>query len=73
MPTYRTNDGVEITHGLPVWDYNLRRVVVSLDGTEWEENGKLWFDTRTVVMGDRASLMSNDRVWTRHPMTGEQA
>jgi hypothetical protein len=71
--TFRTLDGVEITDGLRVWDYNMNRVLVSLDGRQWEENGKLWFDCRNEWTGMLASLMSNDRVWVRHPSTGEWA
>lgn len=63
----RTADGVEITHGLPVWDYDLRPGYVNLKRLG-DDN---WFE----VSGDgvsRGSLMNAERVCVRHPRTGQK-
>lgn len=74
-----TIDGAEITDGLVVWDYNLRRAVVDVAGTSWadptseyHEYWDGWFDMRT-VNGGRSSTMNGQRMWVRHPTTGEEA
>ena len=75
----RTLDHVQITDGLAVWDYNLDRGFVRLDfdregdyaigGPKWDG----WFEV-VAAPGDRlGSLMNGERVWTRHPSTGEKA
>lgn len=63
----RTADGVEITDGLRVWDYNLRRGTVDLSrlGTDG------WFHVQTDEGG--CSLMNAERVCVRHPFTRETA
>lgn len=63
----KTADGVEITQGLRVWDYNLERGEVDL--THLDSQG--WFDVN-VDSGGR-SYMNAERVCTRHPFTGERA
>lgn len=67
-----TADGVALVEGLRVWDNNLERVIVRLTGS-WVEYGRLWFDTSKADSGLPSHFMSNDRVTTRHPFTGEQA
>lgn len=76
----RTIDGVQITHGLRVWDYDLKRRTVDVEGTSWADPSSDfhkywdgWFEMRTLD-GDRfCSKMNGERMWTRHPRTGEQA
>lgn len=62
-----TANGVEITDGLKVWDYNLEHGVVDL--TSLDSDG--WF----YVTEDNGArfLMNSERVTTRHPYTGEIA
>jgi len=72
--TERTLDGVPITHGLRVWDYDLRAGYIDLSGCRphhWEPSamypGKrtLWF---YVVHDDgKRSLMNAERCWVKHP------
>jgi hypothetical protein len=69
---HRTADGVPIVDGMRVWDNNVERVIVRLAGS-WEEYGRLWFDTSNAATGLQSHVMSNDRVATRHPRTGEEA
>jgi hypothetical protein len=61
-----TADGVEITHGMRVWDYDLRKGTVDLSTLR---DG--WF----YVNGDNGgrSLMNAERVCVRHPFTKESA
>jgi hypothetical protein len=58
--TEKTLDGVPITHGLPVWDYDLKRGYIDLGGCEphdWQKcccgrcpGGRtLWFKVVTEV------------------------
>lgn len=63
----KTADGVEITDGMRVWDYNLDRGVVDLSrmGTDG------WFDVRTDTGG--RSFMNAERICVRHPFTYEEA
>lgn len=63
-----TADGVEITDGLPVWDYNLRPGYVDL--MSLGSDG--WFDVRDAE-GHKLSLMNAARVCVRHPHTGATA
>lgn len=76
---WRTIDGVEIVDGLRVWDYDLRRSVVDVKGTAWADptsefhqywNG--WFEM-LAPEGGRRSSMNGERMWVRHPTTGEPA
>lgn len=63
-----TADNVEITDGMAVWDYNLRPGFVSLKYLS--DDG--WFSV--CAPGEvRASTMNAERVWTRHPRTGDLA
>lgn len=62
----KTANGVEITHGLPVWDNNLDRGVVDLSSID---DG--WFYVRYPNGGKNS--MNGERVTTRHPFTGELA
>lgn len=74
----RTADGVEITHGLRVWDYDAQRGSVDLEyhAAEAEtnqNNGHVehWFYVARDTGGHK--LMSESRVTTRHPFTREKA
>jgi len=73
---FRTLDRAEITDALVVWDYDLRVAVVSFDATFRSEimnqHWDGWFDMRTPG-GDRASSMNGERMWLRHPSTGQLA
>jgi len=63
-----TSDGHPITHGLAVWDYNVKPGLVSLD--QLGDDG--WFEV--VGKGQtRGSLMNSERVCVRHPYTGQLA
>lgn len=64
----KTANGVEITDGLRVWDYNLDRGVVDLSSLGSDG----WF---YVGLDDQRgrTLMNWERVTTRHPFTGELA
>jgi len=69
---HHTANGVQITDGLAVWDYDLRagRVDFHLSRvTSPHFDG--WF---TVVhQGGGRSLMNGERLTTRHPFTGQPA
>lgn len=78
---WRTIDGFSIRHGLKVWDYDLNRAVVDLENRVWDEaqpaserhyrwNG--WFEM-TTLDGKSSSTMNGERMWVRHPRTGELA
>lgn len=72
--TYYTADGVEITDGLWVWDYDLRRgqvdfaATIGIDSAHFEG----WFRIRRHD-GKGFSLMNGERLSTVHPATGERA
>jgi hypothetical protein len=74
----RTADGVEIVNGLRVWTNNVRRATVDLEyGTPWKER-EWWFYVHEERDDDgspgyRGVIMSETRVSTRHPSTGERA
>lgn len=70
----RTADGVLITDGLRVWDYDLNRGVVDLSNARFmvkyaPSDG--WFNVRLDAGG--RSLMNAERVCVRHPFTRESA
>lgn len=74
-----TLDGVEVVDGLRVWDYDLRRAVVDAKGTQdahsesqYHQYWDGFFEMRTPE-GERSSSMTGDRMWTKHPTTGEPA
>lgn len=62
-----TSDGVTITDGMRVWDYNLRAGTVDL--SRLDSQG--WFNVKT-DNGD-TSYMNAERVCVRHPFTGKAA
>lgn len=66
MSEERTADGFLIVEGLRVWNNELRRVTITLEGS-WLEGDELWFYTR------EGGLTSQSRVASRHPMSGEFA
>jgi hypothetical protein len=77
-----TLDGVPVTHGLRVWDYDLRPGMVDLTHTkpsDWEPSSMypgrttLWFRVIGPQQGPRGSLMNAERCWVKHPFTGERA
>jgi hypothetical protein len=72
---YLTADGIGITDGLVVWDYDLDLSRVSFADTtgmdsQWGFDG--WFGLRTVE-GDRRKLMNGERMVTVHPFTRQRA
>jgi hypothetical protein len=75
----RTLDRTEVTNGLRVWDYDLQRgiVVFSNDASDplrlpdVDNIGQVWFYVEQDAGGRK--LMSDTRVWVRHPTTGERA
>jgi hypothetical protein len=76
---WKTIDGVTIVDGLRVWDYDLRRTTVDVKGTDWaHETSEFhqywdgWFEMKTAE-GVRTSSMNGERMWVRHPTTGERA
>lgn len=76
---WTTLDGHKIVDGLRVWDYDLRVAVVDVAGTAWaHETSEFhrywdgWFEMRTPD-GGRSSGMNGERMWVRHPRTGEVA
>lgn len=77
--TVRTLDGVEIVDGLRVWDYDLQRGVVEFDDDlnipDVDQSGQVWFHVDRDPDNELAGikLMSDTRVWRRHPHTGELA
>lgn len=64
----RTADGVEITDGLAVWDYDLRPGYVNLK--RLSDDG--WFEV-CQHGSSRGSMMDAERVVTRHPSTHQLA
>jgi hypothetical protein len=75
MDKHWTVDGVEITDGLLVWDYDLDLSRVSFADTTgmdsaWGFDG--WFGLLT-VSGDRRKLMNGERMVTVHPFTRQRA
>ena len=70
--TDRTIDGVPITDGLIVWDYNLDLSVVSTTD-HFESHGVRWYQCFNPVTGQRRSDFDGSRMWARHPSTGVPA
>ncbi len=73
MNRWKTIDGHQIVDGLRVWDYNLDRSIVDVAASRAESeywNG--WFEMRSPE-GKRRSSMNGERMWVRHPTTGEKA
>jgi hypothetical protein len=75
---WKTIDGEKIVDGLKVWDYDLRRATVDVKGTrqadpknEFHQYWDGWFEMK--VNGRRSSTMNGERMWVRHPATGEKA
>ena len=68
---FKTLDGKPLTHGMRVWDYDLRPCMVDLEGRiDYETNQNdgsvaMWFDTH--YENGRRNTMSHDRVWVLHP------
>jgi hypothetical protein len=78
----RTLDGVPITQGLRVWDYDLRAGTIDLSDTrpfDWQkcccgrcpQGRTLWFHVNHENGG--RSLMNSERCWVRHPHTRQEA
>jgi hypothetical protein len=75
----RTIDGHPITDGLWVWDYDLRRAQVNVKATTWADPDSEfhqywdgWFYMNDAE-GRPGSSMNGERMWVRHPRTGELA
>lgn len=69
-PRFRTANGVQITDGLRVWDYDLKSG--SVDFAETARFGRSYWDGwfRVRVDGaERTSMMNGERITTRHPFT----
>jgi len=76
---WKTIDGEDIVDGLRVWDYNLDLAVVDVSGTkeahedyEFHKYWDGWFEMKDPE-GRRSSTMNGERMWVRHPGTGERA
>jgi hypothetical protein len=76
---WKTIDGVTIVDGLRVWDYNLDIAVVDVKGTreadpsyKYHQHWDGWFEMKDPE-GHRSSTMNGERMWVRHPTTGERA
>jgi hypothetical protein len=77
--TVRTLDRVEITKGLRVWDYDLQLGVIAFDDDasnplrlpDVDRIEQVWFYVDRDNGGRK--LMSDTRVWVRHPTSGERA
>lgn len=69
----RTLDGVTITPGLRVWDYDLRRAVVGEPIAYGNPAERTWYNMTSAETGGRSSMMDGGRMWTRHPVSGERA
>lgn len=69
-PRFYTADRRYITHGVRVWDYDLRAGTVWF--TEREPDGKHW-DGWFQVINDHGgtSIMNGERLCVRHPASGE--
>jgi hypothetical protein len=65
----RTSDGVEITIGLAVWDYDLELGTVTGEPSAW--NPGWWHVTPVTANGHK--LMDGSRLTTVHPFTGVEA
>jgi hypothetical protein len=78
---YSTIDGVTITDGLRVWDYDLEPVQIDLNYREpFEETNQndgskeLWFYVMPLdKVQPHHKLMSAKRVRVNHPTTGKKA
>ena len=75
MEEHRTVDGVLITDGLVVWDYDLDLSRISFAHTTgmdspWGFDG--WFGLLTIPDG-RRKLMNGERMVTVHPSTRQRA
>ena len=72
-PVHRTVDGVEITDGLWVWDYDLDLSRVSLADTTGMDSDHFdgWFGLWS--FGGRRKLMNGERMVTVHPFTRQLA
>lgn len=69
-PRLVTADGVKIIEGLRVWDHDLNKGVIDLEGIDsryWDG----WFHVKTDD-GERP-LVNSERVFTRNPFTDERA
>jgi hypothetical protein len=60
-PEAKTIDGVEVTKGLRVWDYNLDPATVT--GVQSVSHGITWFKTDT-------GMFDGSRMWVHHPSDG---
>jgi len=60
-PEAKTIDGVEVTKGLAVWDYNLNPCTVV--GVQSVSHGVTWFKTST-------GMFDGSRMWVHHPSDG---
>lgn len=76
----KTLDGVLITKGMYVWDYNLDlcRVVKDHTGSGYQHesgycNNGHWYDLDVVTRENGASYMDASRMWVRHPGTSQRA
>jgi hypothetical protein len=62
-PEAKTIDGVEVTEGLRVWDYNLRPATVTGIQHVDAATGITWFKTDT-------GMFDGSRMWVHHPSDG---
>lgn len=62
-PVAKTIDGIIVTKGMRVWDYNLRQSTVTDRRPFIDNQCKAWFNT------DHGQF-DGSRMWVRHPTTG---
>jgi hypothetical protein len=79
ISTTHTLDGVKVTQGLLVWDYDLRVRMVGERNDLYRKDLGLplaadpWYTMTDPVTGHRGSDMNCSRMWANHPSTGEPA
>jgi hypothetical protein len=75
----RTIDGIPITKGLRVWDYDLRAGTVVADEHDGDHGfeDQHWYrvcrDLNEDGTGGGYSIMDGTRMWVAHPTTGDRA
>lgn len=66
----KTIDGVPLTPGMKVWDYDLRPAYV-IELHHVAQDGTAWYRTTRSPDGTGAwNLFDAQRMWHRHPSTG---
>lgn len=71
LSTTHTLDGVRVTPGLHVWDYDLRHRIVG--DVAYTSGGDPWYRMLDPQTKRHGSDMNPSRMWVRHPATGATA